>query len=257
MRRLPLAAALLAAAAPPCPADNAKVKVEVVKLSVGRSIGSPADGLYLPVGEGTAVAVLVSLPDKAVTALDTKASKIVAFADDKKTELIVARAAGFQGLNSFLQASADKHHALLEFRGGGRPAAGASKVVVKATVVLKCATGEKVFEAADFAPTAGAKTTAGPAAIAARTSGGAVQLDVESEAGVKKVEFLDADGKPVAAASFGSFTAVGAGGKPVTRQSFAAPAGKSFPAKITVKVTAYDKTEDVTVPIDVEVGLGW
>jgi hypothetical protein len=138
----------------------------------------------------------------------------------------------------------------LTFRAPNCPAVGATKVRIKGSVVVVVGKDEKEFEKKDFAGTA----DLGFGTIRELVGGFGNNAVYDGDKPLKSVSFVDADGKTVnCALSTSPF------GAPAAKQSAyrysIRPAGNAA-FRGTLRVKYFDSTENVTVPVDLEVGPG-
>ena len=165
---------------------------------------------------GTTVVLMVSFPGGGMLKLDTKASKLDKFADDKGTDLLKAAGSTFNksGFGTWPKISKDGKAAMLELVSAGLPAKGAKEILASGTVVLKSATQKKTTVLKDVALKAGTKFTAGnvPFEItkAGKPSWGSdpLQVSVKTNAdmsGIASVRFLGPDGKEIPSRSGGTW----------------------------------------------------
>ena len=287
----PKPAAPKAATMPVKPAAPGATKVEVLALHATKGLpGAPvkydmmtardpiADILDIPSFE---VSMLLSRPDRNLIAFDAKASKLLSLTDDRKTELMKETGGiptGFDvgnGEQSPFQGKIGEegHRCLVRLRAPRTPAPGATKVTIKADLVLKCGTAEKAVEQKDFAPKLGSKVTVGPEPMEVGEGYGGDNLGAAAfgpggvtgemsiwlchsaptpPPAIKSIAFLDAEGNPIKSwvatptASFGP-------GKPFQTQYGLEKKVDS----LTVKVTYYEKVETLTVPVSIETGVGF
>ncbi|HEX5269954.1 MAG TPA: hypothetical protein VFW33_05685 [Gemmataceae bacterium] len=206
----------------------------------------------------TSLDVTLTAPGKFVLGIDVKASKLGEFTDDKETKLYTADRFGISWLSDLPLINPEGDVCTVHVNGQAPPAKGAAKLHIKGTVVLTCGKDEKSADKKEIAIKKDSKVTVGDFTIQVDDDGamfGGPRLSVTSEKqNLKGVEFFDAKGEAIKLFF------------PPYRQSFFQPGGKvryglsaTLPKKadsVTVKVSYFDKTEAVSVPIDLEFGVG-
>lgn len=121
-------------------------------LVVGRPL--PADGIPARPGvvnprnldAGTRVTVILRLTGRAIVGFEPAQSKLEGFTDDKGTDLLAATEDGQFPRPRVTAELAEGHYGLVSFRGPGIPAAGATRVRIRGTVVALVGKGEKEVE---------------------------------------------------------------------------------------------------------------
>jgi hypothetical protein len=143
--------------------EEGKTTVEVRGLRlVGKAYGDEWRGLrafnWTP---GTSVAVLVQRPGGGIIDMDEDKSEITALTDDKGTNLLEGARFGNTGF-SFTNVAEDSKALMTELKGPKVPAAGATKINAKGSLVLLAATEQKTAKT-DVGPVEkGRKLKAGP-----------------------------------------------------------------------------------------------
>jgi hypothetical protein len=234
---------------------GASKNVEVASLRIGKEVSK--DGDLNPFDKGTALEVIVAQPGKRILGLDAKASKLESFTDDKKTDLAKGGGPFDRWLDDFsARVNKDGTRILFTARSGAVPAPGATRIVLKAKVVLKVGADEKTAEDKKVALKE-AKVKVGPYQVGlSKGFGGGDETVVEvssSERNIKSVTFLDKDGKELKAEQVGSGSF--GDGKMNTYTTDYALKGKV--TEVGVRIIYFSKVETVTVPIDLEVGVGF
>ena len=243
----------------------AKTKIEVVGLQITKpdlkdEMGSMVPGRLA----GTSLHVKVSRQDKYFLNVDEKASRLVAFADDKKTDLSKSTGRRFSHgwLGGWGRISDDGHHCVLEIRSDSTPAPGAKELRLKADVVMLCGRDEKTAEQKGFALKEGSKLTVGPVPWQVKSveEGGwgetKMTLRLTAKVGddaIKELKFLGPDGKEVKHDVTGS--AHWGFAEDVTYEKTLGLAEKLD--QVTVRVTYFDKVEKLTVPLEIGTGVGF
>jgi hypothetical protein len=238
--------------------DTKPASARVVSLHIVKPEEKDRDVSFEFFSPSTTVQALVTLPGKVILGVDQKASKLTSFTDDKKTDLTKSKVKTFftiPWLDAYASISKDKHSCAVRLRGQNAPAAGASKIRLKASLVVVCGSGEKTAEKKDVKVEKGTKEKVGPVEleVPAPFPGGSYQVVFRSDLPViKNVEFLDADGKAVK--SFGGFTQPPLFDNAKYQTTYTLTDKKV--TKVTVKLTYYEKTEKVKVPLDLSFGVG-
>jgi hypothetical protein len=203
---------------------------------------------------GTRLSVIVTQPGKALLGIDASASKLERFTDDKNTDLNKTDFGGW--VDAFgARTSADRSSIGFQVRSKVVPAAGASKLRLKGTLALRVGGGEKMAEEKNVTLKADAKVKVGPVelSLSKNAFGDGTPLEVTYPNRVlKKIEFLDKDGKALQSSTQGGMS-VGDGAKTIYTDNYSL---KGKAEQLTVRVTYFGKVETVTVPLDLEVGLG-
>jgi hypothetical protein len=212
-------------------------------------------GLLL--NEGTHVTALLRLPGQFLIGIDTLQSKVEAFTDDKNTDL--RNAPGANPLSQRLGVTtsrdpADGKYARIIFRAPGCPAAGATKVRVKGSLTALVGKDEKKVEKKDVSLKDGVELEIGTLKLltpATRTTA----VSYTGTRALKSVVFLDADGAEIPVRQ-----SVGILSQRAARGQFASsfrPADRNTKLdRCTVRVTYFDRVDEVVVPVDLEVGPG-
>lgn len=258
-----LSVSCLFAAATGLLADDEK-KAEVTAQATGLNIRKPLPpkkkDAFMFAPSGTTLEVTLSAPNKFILGIDAKASKLERLVDDKDTKLNAGSGtfAASMWLSDFAQITPDGERCTVQMSGQAAPAAGASKVLAKGTVVLKCGSGEKTTEKKKITIKKDAETKIG--AYIAKVAGegsafvGPGIVILSNARDVKSVEFFDAKG-----------TAISIIGAPYRNDVFKGPGKTQYaitytlPKKLdalAVKVTFFSKVESVEAPFDLSVGVG-
>jgi hypothetical protein len=277
-------------------ATEKAAKIEVVGLTVEKVATAPKSearavgngGMMVPgptmrlgrfIQEGTTVSLHVAIPGRTITGFDDKESKLTVFKDDKKTDLAKAKPkpkdAGvgfnFGPGNSPLTAEIEPggHSCYVDVKGPAVPAAGAGRISLKADLVFKCGEGEKTDEQKDVALTDGTKITVGPVPMTVKPGQGfGVNLPGQPAANqgtnitlrterpltaIKSVAFFGADGKEIKSQKTG-FSG-GGFGENIQMDTWYRLEKKVD--KVGVKVTYFEKIVNLSVPVDLSVGIGF
>jgi hypothetical protein len=254
------------------PAQNAKsgsaeAAIKVVVLEVRKPTPPAENDIAMAYGSGTVIGVQLAQPDRNILAIDRTASKLTQFADDKGTDL--SKGTGYvpAWLESYMvRISKDRHRCAARLQAPSIPAVGATKILLKASLVLQCGSAEKAVEHKDLDLTPSpdkkdkpdAKTVAvGPFSLRVEKGFGAgpmIRISSDDPI-VKEITFVGADGKPLKGFLSGLNMGV-----TNTRGKAEYISTYSFNEKVTratVKLTYYENIEKVTVPVDLEIGVGF
>ena len=267
-------------------------KVDVLVLRVARPLpGTPVKYDILAVPDplsrevefagppGTQVMLLITRPDRNFIEFDAKASKLLGAADDKKTDL--AKPTGGIPVEYTLpggeqtpfhgSVGADGHRSVVDVRIPGVPVPGASRITMKADLVLKCGSDLKTVEQKGFQPRPGSKITVGPMPMTVTEGYGGTGLgaaefgpggikgqmsiwlsQARSAPSIKELAFLDDTGTPIKSWIASPQTAFGLDQQLQTQYGLDRKVDH-----LTARITYYNKIEPLTVPVAVEVGVGF
>jgi hypothetical protein len=212
--------------------------------------------------DGTSLTIKVTQPGKFILALDEDASKVASFTDDKGANLLVKSPSGREGIWPFPEISKDGHSVSVKVQSPAIPTAGAAAIQLKGALVLTCGADEKTASQQDVDIKKDATLSAG--ALSAKVESveenkwgdeksWMVSLQSDKDfAAIKALALVGADGKEIEGRLSGSGR-MGFMGKASYNRDYAF---KVKPGKMTVKVTYFDKTEKVTVPVDLSVSVG-
>ncbi len=239
-------------------AQEANTTVRVAALRVSREIPEDKEGKLTGHQEGVTVTLVIRNARKQFIGVDGR-TKLIAFTDDKGTDLLKDWPRwGMIGSPNF---SADGHLCVVSVIVYTPPAPGAKTLRLKARLVMKCGENEKTVVQKGLKLEKNAKLTVGPvpwtitkvdkadwgdAAMSVSVTG-KVSHDV-----IKELVFLDADGNTIEQ-SGGTRNSSGVEGHMVHEVTY------NFKKKVDVvdvKVTYYDKVEALTIPVDLEIGVG-
>lgn len=249
--------------------------IEIMRLEIARPAPPAAEpkeqdgfsNMGMPMGnEGTSIHLLAANPKALVIGMSGKKSRIASLMDDKQTNLLKAgkqddRFGG--GMFGPLQAhvAPGGRRCALEIKAPKIPARGATKLQLDATVVLLCGADERTVEQKGLNLKKGTKLTIGPVPLTlgqiedARFGEAKQMVTFESKqplSAIKKVEFLSADGKPIKHQSMGS----GEGGFNDNITYSVSYGLMQKVDSVTVKLTYFDKIEELTLPLKIDIGLG-
>ncbi len=254
-------------------------KVEAVGLAIDKP-GPPMKFGQLA-QEGTRVILRVSLPGKTIVELDPAASKLTGLKDDKGADLSkeppkpkdqgpVFRFGNDMGGPLKAEKVQDGQSCLVEVKGPAVPSPGATRIAVRGTLVFTCGAGEKTDEQKNLPLTEGAPITAGPVPMTislkknpgfggnfpgqpAALNGSRFAIHTEGSAeAIKSIAFWDDNGKEIK--SEVTMTAFGGSNMNGPRDVFYALEKKVD--QVTIRVKHVDHLEKMSIPIDVNVGVG-
>jgi hypothetical protein len=258
-----LAAALALTPAGAQPPKQALPQVTSHSFSVTKPV--PGDDAAAALSTGTRVGILVEIPGLHLIGLDTQGSVLESFTDDRGTNLRAGKAGRRVARPEVSAAAAsrgaaDGKYLPVTFQGPGLPAAGATKVRVKATATVLVGKTEKTVEKKEVSLKAGVDLGVGALTLKEADPKSAFASDYVTYKGakvIKKVVFLDPAGAEVALRSLttGSITAAGLRAGEFFQSFHPEKAGTRID-KGTVKVTYFDEVGTFEVPVDLEVGPG-
>jgi hypothetical protein len=225
---------------------------------------------------GTTLTLLLEDPDRLIEGIESKDCKITSFRDDKGTDLLKDEApanedgvlipAGVQPLDVPFSAVAqpDGHRVTVTVHSARLPATSSNKILLEANLVLRYMHGEKTIEQKNVNLKLD-KITAGPIPliVASQSFDEAMmgrrpniqpgtQVIIYHQGpmiGVRKLEFIDADGNEIKA------TASGSGSNGSIQQTYYQLEGKV--ETCTVRFTVPDVIEKATVAISLTTGVGF
>lgn len=269
MRNVSIAWALIAAAVQGAPAGQGKAPAAAVEI-VGLSVAKPKPGdrfaqsLASGLQAGTRLHLLIRRGDLRIVDVDTKASTLEAFTDEKGTDLTKRAQTGW-GSRSWLswpEVGDDGHTASFGITSKRVPAAGAKELHLKAAIVLRCGSAVKSAEVKGLALKKGSALAAGSLKMAVKNVqdggwGGDAKMTVELTSRqpltpIRKLTFLAPDGKEIKHRRQGSGSS--SLGRTTTYTTSYALSRKV--QTVTVRIEYYSKVQTLTIPVDVTTGLG-
>ena len=213
---------------------------------------------------GTSLHLKVTSASKTFLEVSEDASKLARFVDDKKTDLSKQRRQGFGSdwLKGPTRIAPDGHSCVLQIGSDVLPAPGATRLSLKATVAILCGSQEKTATQPDVQLKVGRKLKLGPIPLAVqRAEDGGWNPDTKfsvtlasstSLAKIKELAFLGPGGKEIPHRLEGSGTMGMPGSVTYTRRY-----GLSEKvAEAGLRITYFEKTETLNVPIDITTGVG-
>lgn len=241
-------------------AQNARV--DVLSISVGKPLSQAQKDVFLFTHEGTQLQLGISLPGRTFIGEDREQCKFEQFTDDKGNDLYAPLGHAPEAddwMGSFgPKFSADGKLCGLQVDAPGLPANGSTKLHFKGTLVLSCGVQPKTAEQKNVALKKGFKITAGPVPFEVtkmQVEGSDTKLEIKAYKSLDriiKIAFFDAKGKEIQSQREGYDSGSVFGNFSIT-QYF------DLKGKVTlasVKISYFDKVENVTVPLNIEAGLG-
>lgn len=255
------------------PTDSSTKKVQLLSLRVGKAMPKDAKPATTSGPEGTELQILVSDPQKQIIGFDDDASRLLRFDDDQGTRLLKSDDEDTRGFPVFSPAtiSSDRHHCAIFVHSHKTPAPGVVKIFLKGNLVLRCAHGEKSIEQKNISLKKGGIIHLGNQQInISKKAATAInfgfgfgdakppQMSVTFNSPspldiIKKVEFFSSNGKAIKHQNTGD-ESMSFGG--ITCYSLNFGLEQKADA-VTIKVTYYEKVEEVTVPVVLETGVGF
>ncbi|MEX2185467.1 MAG: hypothetical protein WD875_01680 [Pirellulales bacterium] len=253
-------------------ADDMKIEVVGLQVSKPLPIKEKKDNRFQMQTDsmfgspGTHIHFFVTDPQRDVLDVEEKGSKATC-TDDKGKDLATATKDEnphfFPTGSPFSAREAkDNGGTIIELEFPNTPAKGASKVIVKGEVALRCGIGEIVVDKKDVALKPKTAVKAGPVEFTINSAEdqdfGDVKFMIELKASqpfdaIREIEFLDADGKTIEHENMGS-SSFGFGGKMEYQRNIGLHKKVD---KCTLRIKHYKTIETVKVPLDLEVGVGF
>jgi hypothetical protein len=209
---------------------------------------------------GTSLAVVVRSADKTIVAFDSDASKLSLLQDDKGTDLKGAAEQSMFSTFGFPQMDKDGKSVLFELRGGGLPAAGATRIKAEGLVVLKVGTALETVRQENVALKKDSKITVGPVPFTIKEvqagGGDGAGMEVtltatQSIEAINEIRFQDAAGAEIKTEDSGTMSMNMMGAISVEKQI-------RFDKKVdsaTVVIKCWKGLETRQVPLKLEAGL--
>jgi hypothetical protein len=227
----------------------------------------PPAGIDPNIGDynhSTIMLVMLSLPDKQILTIDSKASSLESMTDDKGTDLTKPAiktdfAPKWIDEYALTRVSKDKKQCSIRPYFPAVPAEGAVKMTLKAKFVVLCGAEEKNAEGKNVELKDGKSTKVGAVIVSYNknnSSGNntAVSIICEDAPRIKSVTFLDKDGQALKTNDYSYTSRNTAGGRNdwITHYTI-----ESKVDQATVRIIYYDKLESVTVPVELQFGVGF
>jgi hypothetical protein len=239
------------------PPPGGDIKVQVSELQIQKKIPKELRFDDFDMYATTRMRVLFMIPDKVLLGLDVGACKLTSFKDDKGTDL--TKADGFftpKWVDYFdMRVSKDGKNCLVNMYFPGVPVTGATKVILKATLVVLEGKDEKSEEKKDMTLTE-AGTEVGQFVVAApkfiKPFGNRTPVEILSPSNnIKEVKFFDGNGNALMTHFISRNPTFDA--KPRYRVEYDV---ENLPKNFTVRIAYFGRTEQVQVPVDLETGIG-
>lgn len=265
------------------PADQkapAMPQVEVVSVQVNKPFWGHGMGLAGS-RSGTSLGLRIVSPDTQIISFDQQASRLEVLVDDRGTDLIEpeSKPFGWKNMQHFMASSypGDKPGQQqwgVQVGGDGVPVPGATKVILKATLVVRCGQKEATVEKKDLNLKEGAKLDVGILALEVRETEALkgpstpwrpaedpykdsktwIRLSAtEPLDAIKAVAWLGPDGKEIKSHHLMNSTQGNNKGTTYSRTYGLAEKIE----KVGVKIVYYDDIETVRLPLSIETGVGF
>lgn len=202
---------------------------------------------------GVSVALMISSPKGGLLDVDTDASKIETFADDKGTVLYDQKSSFRKGFGSFNKVSKDGKVALVNIEGKIPLAAGATKVTAKGTAALRVGSKTTKHPVAKTILKKGTPIKAGAfefTVTEAKSQGDDISISFETKtdpATIASFRFLGADGTEIESNRTMSGS-MGFGGK--KSYSFTYDVKVAQP-QLALEIEVWDDMKEINVPFSV------
>ncbi len=239
-----------------------QAKVEVLGLSIGKKLTPAQKDIFLFTSEGTRLQIGISLPGRTFIGEARDECKFGKFTDDKGTDLFAPLGHAPEAddwLGSFgPKFTEDGKLCGLQIEAPDLPAKDATKLQFSGTLVLRCGTTPKTAEQKSVVLKKGSKISAGPVPfeiVELQVAGNETKLDLKATKTLEriiKIAFFNKAGKEINSHREGYESSAIFGNYSIT-QSFVL-SGK--PTSVTMKISYFDKVENVTVPVEISAGLG-
>jgi hypothetical protein len=224
-----------------------KPTVEAVALSIYKKIDDKNLSFGFP---SSSLSLLVTYPGKQFLDIDSSASKVSEFKDDKGNSLMYT---GFATTNFNRSQIGKDKSAMVVTMGGNPPGRGATRLHLKGNLVARCGLEEKTTDEKEVELKLNAETKIGDYTLKVTQekglfgSGATFTVTTPSPA-LKTVTVKDADGKTIEVLAGGHY---GFGKNWSYYFSL-----KKEAKKVKIAVVYFSKEEKVDVPVDIDVGVG-
>jgi hypothetical protein len=207
----------------------------------------------LSTAPGVKVTARLHLAGRFIAGIDAAKSKVDAFTDDRKTNLLQDKKnpLSFSILNALAD---DGGHMVASFRASGVPAPGAQKLRITGAVALDVARSEKTVEKKDVSLKQGVDLKVGILELKMTVFKNSESIHYSGERPLKSLVLLDAQGQEIAIKGMSRpplLTPGDGGGR--YRVVFRTAAKVD---RCTVRAVYYEDVEQVLVPFDLSVGVG-
>jgi hypothetical protein len=243
---------------------NAQCSVQVTGVRViAPSPGGNDDLRAFNGSPGVTVAVVVTAPSGNILGIDTDASKLEKFSDDKGGNLLESKSensfndAGFTSWSSFSD-KGDNSAKSVEIHAPGQPAKGATQFIVTGTLNVQTALKSEQFTAENVVLKPGTKLKLGStsltiSSIRMDTDGMGISLNAKQDlSNIATVEFFHADGTLIESDLNGTTTSNSGESKDVTQEYSL----KKNVDKLKIVATCWTDMKTTEVPIQIKTGVG-
>lgn len=261
----------------PAAGNPGDTKIELLSISVAKPAPrDPGDDRHVFSGqpEGTNISLFIAPKDTTIISLDSETSKITSFTDEKQTDLMKKKpvqggmmtfGAGPISTKFFESGSPN---IMVDFNGPQRPAAGAQKIRLRGTVVLVCGKGSVKSEHKNISLDGkGSFTVDGNKITIKKSEGNGFGFSMGDDAAkmsisltsakptdaIKSIRFLNASGKEIKSTSTGSMSGGFMNSKTYEKYYDLSEEVNA----VTIEVEAFEGTEKLQIPVDIETGLGF
>ncbi len=233
-------------------------QIEVVGIGISKPSG-PGGGLIshgMQVNGGVTLTLLVPAGDRTFVNFDKEASRIDSCTDDQGNSLVAPpddlNVKQFGSFDSHLDR--DGKRCFVSVSLPGIPAKGTQKIQFKATLVIHAGSQDKSEEQKDVPLKSGSEITVGPVPMRINSVQErmiTLHSDQPRDA-IKWIDFFDSDGNVVEYDELGS-NSTGFKGEQSYSITYALHEKLD---KVTVRITYLTDVETLTLPVNVEAGLG-
>lgn len=237
--------------------------VLVAGLSIVRPDPAEKFGGSMVSGRPSGTEVHVRITTKALTfvRVNKEASTLQQFADDKGQTLAKPGPGEFSGgWLAWPKIADDGKRLQFQIASKKMPSAGAMKLLAKAKLAVLCGSGVKTSQQAATLKV-GQKVAIGPIPVTIEKVGkpdwGDEKMAVafkaqQSWAAIRKLTFIGPDGKEIES-NVGSTMTSSFGGRQIVTKEYRL---KEKVSQVTIKTEYYEKIQPVTIPLNLNVGLG-
>ena len=238
--------------------------VQVIRETVGEDFGNK----LVPFNtheKGSSLALIVAAGAGKIIALDDEASKVQSFVDDKGTNLLAGESRfGRDGFGPFPKVSEDGKAGMMEVRGSGAPAAGATKLRLKGSIAVVTGSKTEAVKSTPFLLKEGSKVSVGNIELTVEKVGKpdfgdhALEVTVSTSNNeiktIADVKFLDENGGEVEVESTGSSSS-GFNGQFDYQKSYGL--SKNLDGKkVVLQFEVWTDLEEKVIPVDITASLG-
>ncbi len=255
-------AALLAVVASPRVIYAADAKISVAGIRIGEKVPEGVKDILYVHGEGTRLMMYLEKPGQVFIGVERDACKFELFTDDKGTDLFgpLGHAPDADDwLGAFgPKISENGKYCCLEVQAPGLPAKDATKIRFSGTLMLNCGSAPKTVEQKNVPLKKGSKITVGPVQFdisSVKPDGNGLIVDLHARKSLERIikfAFFDAAGKPIGGTRDSMESSYMLGIYNITETY---KLSRKVPS-MTVKISYFDKVENIAVPVQAETGLG-